>query len=364
MNRPATIDGMPVMTSTKKRDRPGELARRRTRPGRSRSSMPIGTAMTVGDADLLEGADDGVVDAAARLARSTPFIEWVRKSTSRTVDALADRVPDERDQRDRGEHERDADQRGGEPVLGLPAALDRAAMHAGRRRRRAARRSGPLDRLCRRTARLMPTAAARRATATGAQRGQPRTRAAAARQACARPVPVRVAWLMRSAPENSLRRAMISRAAHVDQQGDDEQDQTGGDQRVAADLAGLAELAGDVRGEGAAAGSSRWPVDAGSRREHDGDGHRLAERAAEAEHRGGDDAGAAEGQHRHADDLPAGGAERQAASSCISRHLQEDLAARRGDDRQDHDRQHDAGGEQRAGGAGRRPCRRCTVQPK
>ena len=45
--------------------------------------------------------------------------------------------------------------------------------------------------------------------------------------------------------------------------------------------------------------------------EHHRDGHRLAERAAEAEHGGGDDAGAAEREHRHADHLPAGGAERE-----------------------------------------------------
>ena len=38
-------------------------------------------------------------------------------------------------------------------------------------------------------------------------------------------------------------------------------------------------------------------------------GDRLAERAAEAEHRGRDDAGAAERQHRGPDHLPAGRAE-------------------------------------------------------
>ena len=47
----------------------------------------------------------------------------------------------------------------------------------------------------------------------------------------------------------------------------------------------------------------------GGQDDHDGD--RLAERAAEAEHRGGDDAGLAERQHRGADHLPLGGAERQ-----------------------------------------------------
>ena len=55
----------------------------------------------------------------------------------------------------------------------------------------------------------------------------------------------------------------------------------------------------------------------------------------------------AERQHRHADHLPAGGAERQRRLALGLRHLQEDLAGDRGDDRQDHDRQHQRRGEDR-----------------
>ena len=60
---------------------------------------------------------------------------------------------------------------------------------------------------------------------------------------------------------------------------------------------------------------------------------------------------AAERQDGHADHLPAGGAERERRLLVELRGLQEDLAAERGDDRQDHDGQHDADGEDRAAGA-------------
>ena len=66
MNRPATIEGMPVITSTKKRHAAGragaaavlhEVDRRRGRA--------IGIEMRLVDQRLLERADDAVVDAAA-----------------------------------------------------------------------------------------------------------------------------------------------------------------------------------------------------------------------------------------------------------------------------------------------------------
>ena len=85
-----------------------------------------------------------------------------------------------------------------------------------------------------------------------------------------------------------------------------------------------------------------------------GDG--LAQRAAQAEHRRGDDPGPAERQHRGADHLPLRGTQRPCGVDGLPRHLQEDLAAHRGDDRDDHDRQHDPGDQQRlaelAGGGG------------
>ena len=60
------------------------------------------------------------------------------------------------------------------------------------------------------------------------------------------------------------------------------------------------------------------------------------------------------GQHRHPDHLPAGRAEGERGLLVQPRRLEEDLAADRGDDRQDHDGEHDGGGEDRAAGAGRR----------
>ena len=85
-------------------------------------------------------------------------------------------------------------------------------------------------------------------------------------------------------------------------------------------------------------------------REDDRHRHRLAERAAEAEHRAADDRRLAERQDGHPDHLPAGRAERQRALLEPARRLREDLAGDRGDDRQDHHRQHEPGDEHRAAG--------------
>ena len=59
----------------------------------------------------------------------------------------------------------------------------------------------------------------------------------------------------------------------------------------------------------------------------------------------GDHAGAGVGEDRQPDHLPPRGAERERGLLVQPRRLGEDLARDRGDDRQDHDRQHDAGGE-------------------
>ena len=56
------------------------------------------------------------------------------------------------------------------------------------------------------------------------------------------------------------------------------------------------------------------------------------------------------GKHRHPDHLPARRAERERRLLVQPRRLGEHLPRDRGDDRQDHDRQHDAGGEDRAAG--------------
>src|SRR3954451_3316249 len=84
----------------------------------------------------------------------------------------------------------------------------------------------------------------------------------------------------------------------VHRERDDEQAQARGDQRARPDVARLAVLERDVRGERDAAGLGEVPADLVHVGQHDGDRERLAERAAQAEDRGGDGAGLSERQHR------------------------------------------------------------------
>src|SRR4051794_2546459 len=140
----------------------------------------------------------------------------------------------------------------------------------------------------------------------------------------------------------------------VDREGDDEQRQAAGDERVDPDPAGLGEVQRDVGGDRrrvAAADQVHAHQPRGDR-QHDGDREGLAEGTAEAEHRAADDAGPPVGQHRQADHLPAGGAQRQRRLTVQCRGLAEDLAGDGAGDRQDHDGEHEAGGEH--GAAGRR----------
>jgi hypothetical protein len=71
----------------------------------------------------------------------------------------------------------------------------------------------------------------------------------------------------------------------------------------------------------------------GQGRHDEGDRDRLAERAAEGEHRGADDAGLAERQDSGADHLPPGGTEGQRTLLVRRGRLGEDLARDGGDDR-------------------------------
>ena len=79
MNRPATIDGMPRHDVDEEGDGPGELAAA-VLDQVDAVSRPIGAAISGGEADLLQGADDarGRCRRPARCRRRTP-IEWVRK---------------------------------------------------------------------------------------------------------------------------------------------------------------------------------------------------------------------------------------------------------------------------------------------
>ena len=76
-----------------------------------------------------------------------------------------------------------------------------------------------------------------------------------------------------------------------------------------------------------------------------GDGHGFAQRAAQAENDGADNADARVAQDAHADHLPARGAQRQHRFALRVGHGRHHLARKRGDDGQDHDGENDAGGE-------------------
>ena len=77
----------------------------------------------------------------------------------------------------------------------------------------------------------------------------------------------------------------------------------------------------------------------------EGHRHRLAERATEAEHDGADDADAGLRQQDVAHDLPGGAADAVGALAQDRRDLVEDVARDRGDERNDHDGENDAGGQ-------------------
>src|SRR4051795_8202622 len=140
----------------------------------------------------------------------------------------------------------------------------------------------------------------------------------------------------------------------VDREGDDEQRQAARYQRVDGEAAGFREVEGDVRGDGRRVGAADQVELPRPRqyRQHDRHGERLAQGAAEAEHGPADDTRAAVGEHRHADHLPAGRAQGQRRLAVQRRCLAEHLAGDRADDRQDHDREHETGGEHRAPGGG------------
>ena len=81
-----------------------------------------------------------------------------------------------------------------------------------------------------------------------------------------------------------------------------------------------------------------------------GDGHGFAQRAAEAENDGADDADARVAQNAHADHLPARGAERQHRFALRVGHGGHHLAGERGDDGQNHDGENDGGGDKAEAG--------------
>ena len=104
------------------------------------------------------------------------------------------------------------------------------------------------------------------------------------------------------------------------------------------------ELVGDPLGE---RGAGLRTARRGSARVADHERHRdrLAERAAESSTTAAPTPDAVLGRTMPADHLPAGRAERLGAVLELARDGQEQVAAERGDDRQDHHGQHEPGGE-------------------
>ncbi len=149
-----------------------------------------------------------------------------------------------------------------------------------------------------------------------------------------------------AAPGASRGRALTTkrRANAVDEQRQHEQHEPGGEQRRAVQALGLAELVGDHRGE-AVALAEQVVAQLGSVADQDRHGDRLADRAAEAEHRPADDPRAAVGQHGDADHLPAGRPQPERRLLVVGGHRRHHLPADRADDRQDHDREDEPGDE-------------------
>ena len=79
--------------------------------------------------------------------------------------------------------------------------------------------------------------------------------------------------------------------------------------------------------------------------QHEGDGHRLAQRAAHAQEDAADHRRAGVGQHDVPDHFGGGGAQRVGRLLQAGGHGEEDFAHHRGNERDHHDRQHDAGRE-------------------
>src|SRR6478752_1330045 len=135
------------------------------------------------------------------------------------------------------------------------------------------------------------------------------------------------------------------RGDRVDDEGDQEEHEAGGEERRELAGAGVAEAAGDQRGDGVAADLEDARLDLERRRQDQQHGDGLAERPAEAEHRAADDAAAAERDHDGADHPPASGAERERGLLLPLRRLREHLAHHGAGHRQHHHRDRDAGHE-------------------
>ena len=142
----------------------------------------------------------------------------------------------------------------------------------------------------------------------------------------------------------SMRSKQVARNRQHDE-GDDEEDQAERDQRRRVEVADrFGEFVGDGRGDRGARRQDRRR-DAVRVADHEGDGHGLAERAAEPEHDAADHADPRIGQHDVAEHFPGGAAEPVGGFLEHRRNRVEHVARDRGDERQHHDREDEARGQ-------------------
>ena len=128
----------------------------------------------------------------------------------------------------------------------------------------------------------------------------------------------------------------------VDQDRDPEQHETELKQGAEIEIAcRLRELIGDDAREGVT-GRKKRGADFRPVADDHGDGHGLPKRPAEAEHGRAEQAAAGIADDGDADRLPMGRAERIGRLALQVGNRAQDLAGDGGDDRQDHDREHDA----------------------
>src|SRR5690349_10638811 len=120
---------------------------------------------------------------------------------------------------------------------------------------------------------------------------------------------------------------------HVDHECDAEEDEPRGNQGVDVDAGGLGELERDVRRDrGWVLLAHQVEGDDSGDGENDRHRHRLAERAAESQHRSADHGRLPEWQHGHADHLPARCPEGERSLLEPTGGLREDFPRDRGDD--------------------------------
>ena len=166
-----------------------------------------------------------------------------------------------------------------------------------------------------------------------------------AHQAAAHAARVHRARLPTAVPRAT--RQISRRAAAFTSDRDDEQDEADFEQRREIETGGrLAELVRDGGGHGVG-GLQHRDADVVAVADQHGDGHRFAQRAAEAQNDGAHEAGAAVGHDGGPHRFPAGGAHAERGLALRGRDGQQHLARHGGDVGHDHDREDDGAGEQR-----------------